>query len=45
MKAIFCYKDILEVVRDGVMVLKSDATEAQRTTNRNQKKKDLKLFF
>lgn len=45
MKVIFRFQDVLEMVNDGVPELAENATEAQRTAHRDQKKKDAKGLF
>lgn len=41
----FCYQDVLDVVCDGVTMIGATATEVQRNTNRDQRKKDSKALF
>ena len=45
MKSLFGFHDTLEVVTNGVQDLQANATEAQRTTHRDLKKKDCKAMY
>lgn len=45
MKVIFIFQDVFEIVNDGVPILQENATEAQRTANRELRKKDAKGLF
>jgi hypothetical protein len=45
MKFLFGFQDTLEVVTNGVQDLEANATEAQRTTHRDLKKKDCKAMY
>lgn len=45
MKVLFGYHDILEVIKNDVTPLVQNATEAQQTTYKEEKKKDYKALF
>jgi hypothetical protein len=45
MNVIFRYRDVLDVVNDGVPSLTRNATEVQQISNRDAKKKDEKAMF
>ena len=45
MKVLFGYQDVLEVIKNGVSLLVEDATDAQRATHKEEKKKDCKRCF
>jgi len=45
MKVIFRFRDVLEIVNEGVTGLAANATNVQQTTHRELKKKDGKAIF
>ena len=45
MKVLFSYQDILEVIKNGVTPLLTDATDAQQASHKEEKKKDFKALF
>ena len=45
MKVLFGYQDVLEVIKDGVTSLVEGATDAQKATFKEEKKKDYKALF
>lgn len=45
MKFLFGFHEMLEVVTNGVSSLAHNATEVQRTTHKDLKKKDCKVAF
>lgn len=45
MKALFGFSETLEVVTNGVHVLAANATDAQRVSHKDAKKKDCKTLF
>ncbi|MCI48304.1 F-box protein [Trifolium medium] len=45
MKSLFGFQDTLEVVNNGVQELPGNATDAQRNTHRDLKKKDCKAMY
>ncbi|KAK2380654.1 hypothetical protein QL285_068331 [Trifolium repens] len=45
MKSLFGFQESLEVVTNGLQDLPANATEAQRTTHKDLKKKDCKAMY
>ena len=45
MKAIMGFQEVIEIVETGLSDLPSTATEAQKTTHKEDKKKDCKALF
>ncbi|MCI30545.1 F-box protein, partial [Trifolium medium] len=45
MKSMFGFQDTLEVVTNGLQELPENATDAQRNTHRDMKKKDCKAMY
>ena len=44
-KVIFRFQDVVEILNDGISELEVDATEARKTTHKDQSKKDGKALF
>ena len=45
MKVLFGYQEVLEIINNGVTPLRAEATEAQKATFKEEKKKDYKALF
>ena len=45
MKALFGFQDVMDIVRDGFPEIGATATEAQRSTYKENKKKDCKAVW
>ncbi|PNX80341.1 hypothetical protein L195_g036340 [Trifolium pratense] len=45
MKVVFCYKDLRSVVTEGVAPLGAHASEEEKTSHKEVKKRDFKALF